>query len=59
VGACGSGTYGRNGGSGVVVLSYPSSYPTLTAISGLGYSYADNGTNKIYTFTSGSGTVTI
>jgi hypothetical protein len=32
----------------------------LTSISGgLGYSYTDNGTYKIYTFTSGTGTVTI
>jgi hypothetical protein len=34
-------------------------YPTLTSITGLVYSYNDNGTNKIYTFTSGTGTVTI
>ena len=44
----------------MVIVSYPSSYGTLASIgAGLTYSYTDNGTNKIYTFTGGTDTVTI
>jgi hypothetical protein len=46
-----------NGGSGVVIIAYPSSYAAAAATTG-SPSYADNGTNKIYTFT-GSGSITI
>jgi hypothetical protein len=49
---------GGNGGSGIVVISYPNSYPTLTSIGGgLTYSYANTGGNNVYTFTGGTGTV--
>jgi hypothetical protein len=49
---------GGAGGSGIVILSYPNTYGTISSISGLTYSYANTGGNNVYTFTSGSGTVT-
>lgn len=51
-------TYGgKDGASGVVIIRFPSTR-TLTVGSGLGYTYATVGSNKVYTFTSGTGTVT-
>jgi hypothetical protein len=52
---------GGAGGSGIVIISYSSSYPDLTSI-GVGLTYSGPvtaGGNKIYTFTAGTGTVTI
>ena len=52
-----------NGGSGVVILAYPSSSPALTSIGGgLTDSVSVNGTRsgyRVYTFTAGTGTVTV
>jgi hypothetical protein len=46
-----------NGGSGVVVLRYMSKFTKLKVGAGLTYSYTDNGTYKIYTFTAGTGNI--
>jgi hypothetical protein len=54
------GIIGANGGSGVVVIAYPSSKDDLSSISGgLTYTKTTAGGNTIYTFTAGTGTVTI
>jgi hypothetical protein len=51
---------GGNGGSGVVILRYPSTLPDLTSIGGgLTYAKTTSGGNTIYTFTAGTGTVTV
>jgi hypothetical protein len=51
---------GGAGGSGIVVLRYLNSFNDLTSISGgLTYSFADTGGYKIYTFTAGTGSVTV
>jgi hypothetical protein len=43
-----------------VILSYPSTFPNLTSIDvGLTYTMTTSGGNKIYTFTAGTGTVTV
>jgi hypothetical protein len=48
------------GGSGVVIISYPSSNADLTSIGGgLTYTKTSAGGNTIYTFTAGTGTVTV
>jgi hypothetical protein len=49
---------GAAGGSGIVIITYPTTYGTLSAISGLAYSYSVSGSTRIYQFTSGSGTIT-
>jgi len=50
---------GGNGGSGIVILSYSSSYPQLTSIgAGLTYTYSVTGGNNVYIFTAGTGNVT-
>jgi hypothetical protein len=42
-----------------VIIRYPSSYPNLTGLAGLTYSGPTTlGSNKYYTFTGGTGTVT-
>ena len=48
---------GANGGSGVVILRYPSAY-TITAGGSLTSSTATVGTDKVTTFTAGSDTIT-
>ena len=48
---------GSSGGSGVVILRFPSSVG-LTVGAGLTYSSSTVGDNKVYTFTAGSDTVT-
>lgn len=48
---------GGSGGSGIVTISYPTTYGTLTSISGLAYTYSVNGSFRVYQFTSGSGTI--
>jgi hypothetical protein len=51
---------GGNGGSGIVVIRYPDSYAAATSIGGgLTYSTTTSGGYRIYTFTAGTGTVTI
>ena len=48
------------GGSGVVIISYSTSSPDLTSIDvGLTYAKTTSGGNTIYTFTAGTGTVTV
>jgi hypothetical protein len=49
---------GGSGGSGIVIITYPTTYGTLAAVSGLAYSYSVSGSTRIYQFTSGSGTIT-
>jgi hypothetical protein len=49
---------GAAGGSGIVVLRYPSRARIIQSIgSGLTYTYSDDGTWKRYTFTAGTGTI--
>ena len=56
----GSGTATTLGGSGIVILRYPVSLPTLTTIgAGLTYSYGVGDNYRIYTFTAGTDTVTV
>jgi hypothetical protein len=44
----------------VVIISYSSSFPDLTSIGGgLTYAKTTSGGNTIYTFTLGTGTVTV
>jgi len=53
---------GWAGGSGIVVLAYPDSYPAITSIgAGLTYtvSTAARSGYRVYTFTAGTGTVTV
>jgi len=54
-GATNEGTSGA-GGSGVVILRYPSSL-TITGGTGLAFTTATDGTDKVTTFTAGSGTI--
>jgi len=52
---------GYAGGSGVVIVRYPNTYPNISSISG-GLTYSgpvNSGGYKIYTFTAGTGTVTL
>jgi hypothetical protein len=51
-----SGSPGKAGGSGVVILRYPDAY-TITIGSGLTGSTATDGSNKVTTLTAGSGNV--
>jgi hypothetical protein len=49
---------GAGGGSGIVVLRYPSRARVINQISpGLTYTYSDDGTWKRYVFTAGTGTI--
>jgi hypothetical protein len=51
---------GGAGGSGVVIISYPSGLADLTSIGGsLSHTKTISGGYKIYTFTAGTGTVTV
>jgi hypothetical protein len=51
---------GYSGGSGIVILSYPSTKTDFTSIGGgLTYTKTTSGGNTIYTFTAGTGTVTV
>ena len=51
---------GGAGGSGIVVISYPDVYSDLTTIdAGLTYTKTTYTGYKVYTFTSGTGTVTV
>jgi hypothetical protein len=56
------GVNGAPGSSGVVILSYPDSYPLLTSISaGLTYTFSSASRlgYRVYTFTAGTGSVVI
>jgi hypothetical protein len=51
-----------NGGSGVIILAYPSTSPALASISGgltSSVSTVSRSGYRVYTFTAGTGTVTI
>ena len=50
-------TSGRAGGSGIVVISYPLSNGALTVGAGLTFTQTTSGSNRVYTFTAGTGTV--
>jgi hypothetical protein len=51
---------GGNGGSGIVIASYPDTYPDITTIDvGLTYTKTTSGGNKIYKFTAGTGNITL
>jgi hypothetical protein len=51
--------YGTNGGSGIVVISYPDSFDDLTSLTGVTYSKTLANGKKIYSITAGTGTVTV
>jgi hypothetical protein len=55
-----TGGNGANGGSGVVIIRYPNTYPDLTSIGG-GLTYAKTSPSgyTVYTFTAGTGSVTV
>jgi hypothetical protein len=61
-GGLGSGNNGSAGGSGVVILAYPSTEPALTSIGG-GLTFSVDTVSRagyrVYTFTAGTGTVTV
>jgi hypothetical protein len=49
-----------SGGSGIVIIAYPDSYPALTSISpGLTYTQPTRSGYRVYQFTAGTGSVTI
>jgi hypothetical protein len=50
---------GGNGGSGIVILAYPNTYPALTSITGLTYTQPTRSGYRVYQFTAGTGTVTV
>ena len=51
---------GGNGGSGIVILRYADTFADLRTIAGtLVYTKTTTGGFKIYTFTAGTGTVTV
>jgi len=51
---------GSAGGSGICVISYPSTFLDFTTIGGgLTFTKTYSGGNTIYTFTAGTGTVTV
>jgi hypothetical protein len=59
-GGGGSGYTGGSGGSGVVIIRYPDTHPDISTIdAGLTSTLVTTGGYKIYTFTAGSGIITI
>jgi hypothetical protein len=51
---------GGIGGSGVVIIAYPDTFPALTSISaGLTYNQPTRAGYRVYRFTAGTGTVTV
>jgi hypothetical protein len=51
---------GGNGGSGIVIIRYPDSQAPLTSIGGgLTFTTTTSGGYRIYSFTAGTGTVTV
>ena len=52
--------YQYSGGSGIVVIAYPDTYPALTTIPGtLTYTQPTRSGYRVYRFTAGTGTVTV
>lgn len=50
---------GWNGGSGVVVIAYPDTYPAISSIGGgLSYTQPSRAGYRVYRFTAGTGTIT-
>ena len=59
-GAGGSQTNANIGGSGVVIIAYPNTYPAITTIPGtLTYDQPTRSGYRVYRFTAGSGTITV
>ena len=56
--SAGLGSNGWDGGSGVVVIAYPNTYPALTIGAGLTYSQPSRSGYRVYQFTAGTGTIT-
>ena len=56
-GSNGNSGIGQNGGSGIAIISYPVTYASATIV-GVTYTYTIINGYRIYTFTSGSGTIT-
>jgi hypothetical protein len=54
----GTGSNGWDGGSGVVVIAYPNTYPALTIGGGLTYSQPSRTGYRVYQFTAGTGNIT-
>jgi hypothetical protein len=51
---------GGAGGSGIVIIAYPNTYPALTSIGGgLTYTQPTRSGYRVYQFTAGTGTVTL
>ena len=50
-------TTGGNGGSGIVILKYPNTFTISNPGGGLTFSTITSGSNKITTFTAGTGNV--
>jgi hypothetical protein len=51
---------GGSGGSGIVIIRYANTFPDLTSIGGgLTYTKSNTGGYTIYSFTAGTGTVTV
>jgi hypothetical protein len=46
------------GGSGVVIIAYPDTFPAITTISGLTYDQPTRSGYRVYRFTVGTGTIT-
>jgi hypothetical protein len=47
-----------SGGSGIVIIAYPDSFPAPTSISGLTYNQPSRAGYRVYRFTAGTGTIT-
>jgi len=59
-GGCGHSDVGGSGGSGIIVLRFPNTYPDFTSIgAGLTFTKTSITGFTVYRFTSGTGTVTI
>lgn len=53
-------SWGGTGASGVVILRYPDSQEDLTTVgAGLTYTKTTSGGYKIYSFTAGTGSITV
>jgi len=57
-GAGGSQNNTYAGGSGVVIIAYPNTFPAITTISGLTYDQPTRSGYRVYRFTAGTGTIT-
>jgi hypothetical protein len=50
---------GGLGGSGVVIIAYPDTYPAISSIGGgLSYTQPSRAGYRVYRFTAGTGTIT-